>query len=80
MRGADDGLDRPALPDPLRRVSPRVRLYTEMITTSALIHGDVERHVAFSKEENPVAAQLDGSEPDELAQCARVVLPRRKPG
>ena len=56
-----------------RQVSSRTRLYTEMITTAALIHGDVERHLAFSPEEHPVAAQLGGSEPDELAMCARLV-------
>ena len=57
----------------LRQVSSRVRLYTEMITAAALVHGDVERHLAFSDEEHPVAAQLGGSEPDELAMCARLV-------
>ena len=57
----------------LRQLSSRARLYTEMITTGALIHGDVERHLAFSREEHPVAAQLGGSEPDELAHCARLV-------
>src|SRR3981189_1294264 len=41
-----------------------------MITTGALLHGDVERHLAFSEEEHPVALQLGGSEPAELAQCA----------
>jgi tRNA-dihydrouridine synthase A len=56
----------------LRRVSSGARLYTEMITTGALIHGDVERHLAFSEEEHPVALQLGGSEPDELAKCARL--------
>jgi tRNA-dihydrouridine synthase A len=54
----------------LRQVSARARLYTEMITTGALIHGDVERHLAFSKAEHPVALQLGGSEPEELAHCA----------
>jgi tRNA-dihydrouridine synthase A len=43
-----------------------------MITTGALIHGDVERHLAFSKEEHPVALQLGGSEPGELAHCAKL--------
>ncbi len=57
----------------LRQISSRARLYTEMITTGALIHGDVERHLAFSPEEQPVAAQLGGSEPDELAHCAGLV-------
>ena len=57
----------------LRQLSSRARLYTEMITTGALIHGDVDRHLAFSREEHPVAAQLGGSEPEELAYCARLV-------
>jgi len=57
----------------LRQVSSSAFLYTEMITTGALIHGNVERHLAFSKEEHPVAAQLGGSEPDDLAQCAKLV-------
>lgn len=56
----------------LRQVSSRVRLYTEMITTGALIHGDVDRHLAFSREEHPVAVQLGGSDPAELAHCARL--------
>jgi tRNA-dihydrouridine synthase A len=49
-----------------------MRLYTEMITTAALIHGDVERHLAFSEAEHPVALQLGGSEPQELARCAQL--------
>jgi tRNA-dihydrouridine synthase A len=56
----------------LRQVSSGARLYTEMITTGALIHGDVPRHLAFNEEEHPVALQLGGSEPDELAQCAKL--------
>jgi tRNA-dihydrouridine synthase A len=56
----------------LRQVSSRARLYTEMITTGALIHGDVERHLAFSQEEHPVALQLGGSEPADLARCAKL--------
>ena len=56
----------------LRQVSARVRLYTEMITTGALIHGDVKRHLEFSEAEHPVALQLGGSEPDDLAHCARL--------
>jgi len=54
----------------LRQVSARAFLYTEMITTGALIHGDVERHLAFSAAEHPVGAQLGGSEPEDLAKCA----------
>ena len=56
----------------LRQVSSRAFLYTEMITTAALIHGAVERHLAFSEEEHPVALQLGGSEPDELAYGAKL--------
>jgi len=54
----------------MRQVNADAFLYTEMITTGALIHGDVERHLAFSKEEHPVGLQLGGSEPDDLAKCA----------
>src|SRR4029077_6317066 len=56
----------------LRQLSSTAFLSTEMITTGALIHGDVERHLAFSKEEHPVALQLGGSEPDDLARCAKL--------
>jgi tRNA-dihydrouridine synthase A len=56
----------------MRQVSTQARLYTEMITTGALIHGDVERHLAFSPEEHPVALQLGGSEPEDLARCAKL--------
>ncbi len=56
----------------LRQVSSQARLYTEMITSGALIHGDVRRHLEFSEEEHPVALQLGGSEPDELARCAKL--------
>jgi tRNA-dihydrouridine synthase A len=43
-----------------------------MITTGALIHGDVERHLAFDPAEHPIALQLGGSEPDELVHCAKL--------
>jgi tRNA-dihydrouridine synthase A len=56
----------------LRQVNSSARLYTEMITTGALIHGDVERHLAFDPAEHPVALQLGGSEPGDLASCARL--------
>ena len=56
----------------LRQVNSRARLYTEMITTGALLHGDVPRHLEFNNEEHPVALQLGGSEPAELAHCARL--------
>ena len=52
---------------------PEAFLYSEMITTGALIHGDVARHLAFDEFEHPVAAQLGGSDPQDLAACARKV-------
>ena len=55
-----------------RRLSRHAMVYTEMITTGALIHGDIERHLRFDPDEHPVALQLGGSEPDELARCARL--------
>ncbi len=54
----------------LRLIAPHVLLYTEMITTAALIHGDYRRFLTFHDEEHPVAVQLGGSEPDKLAHCA----------
>jgi len=56
----------------MRRISRRAVLYTEMVTTGALIHGPRERLLAFDPVEHPVVLQLGGSEPDELAQCARI--------
>ena len=55
-----------------RLITRRTRLYTEMVTTGALLHGDVACHLDFSAEEHPVALQLGGSEPDDLAHCARL--------
>ncbi|MEO8808330.1 MAG: tRNA dihydrouridine(20/20a) synthase DusA [Burkholderiaceae bacterium] len=55
-----------------RLLTRRTRLYTEMVTTGALLHGDVPRHLAFNAEEHPLALQLGGSEPADLAHCARL--------
>ena len=55
-----------------RLLAPSARLYTEMITTGAVLHGDRARLLDFSTQEHPVALQLGGSEPDELARCARI--------
>ncbi|WP_457280396.1 tRNA dihydrouridine(20/20a) synthase DusA [Polaromonas sp. P5_D5] len=55
-----------------RLLSRHALLYTEMVTTGALIHGDVERHLRFNAEEHPVALQLGGSEPVDLARCAQL--------
>ena len=55
-----------------RLITKRTRLYTEMVTTGALLHGDVPRHLDFDTAEHPVALQLGGSEPTDLAACARL--------
>jgi tRNA-dihydrouridine synthase A len=55
-----------------RQLSQRAVLYTEMVTTGALIHGNVQRHLAFDAAEHPVALQLGGSDPVSLAHCARL--------
>ena len=55
-----------------RLLTKRARLYTEMVTTGALLHGDLPRHLDFDVAEHPVALQLGGSEPAELAACARL--------
>jgi len=54
----------------LRLISKHALLYTEMITTGALIHGDRQKYLQFNTEEHPVAIQLGGSEPSDLAECA----------
>ncbi len=55
-----------------RLLSKHTLLYTEMITTGALIHGDQARHLRFNVEEHPVALQLGGSEPADLAKAAKI--------
>ena len=55
-----------------RVLSARARLYTEMVTTGAIIHGPRERLLGFSEIEHPVAVQLGGSEPADLAEAARI--------
>lgn len=55
-----------------RLLTRRALLYTEMVTTGALLHGDVARHLRFNPEEQPLALQLGGSEPADLAHCARL--------
>jgi tRNA-dihydrouridine synthase A len=55
-----------------RQITKHTWLYTEMVTTGALLYGDVTRHLDFNDEEHPVALQLGGSEPADLAQSARL--------
>jgi tRNA-dihydrouridine synthase A len=55
-----------------RQLTRRAPVYTEMVATGALLHGDAARHLAFHGLEHPVALQLGGSDPQELARCARL--------
>lgn len=56
----------------LRLITRHALLYTEMVTSGALIHGERERFLRFNPEEQPVAIQLGGSNPQELAQCSKL--------
>jgi len=55
-----------------RLLTRETLLYTEMVTTGALIHGDVERHLRYTTAEHPIALQLGGSDPADLAHCSRL--------
>lgn len=55
-----------------RLLAPSALLYTEMVTTGAILHGDANRFLAYNPEEHPLALQLGGSEPEDLAACARI--------
>ena len=55
-----------------RLISKQAFLYTEMVTTGALIHGDKDRFLRFNSGESPVAFQLGGSDPRDLAVCAKM--------
>ena len=56
----------------LRLISRHTLLYTEMVTTGAIIYGDHDRYLRFNEQEHPVALQLGGSDPQALAQCAKI--------
>jgi tRNA-dihydrouridine synthase A len=55
-----------------RLLAPQARLYTEMVATGALLHGDAARHLDYDASQHPLALQLGGSEPAELAHCAKL--------
>lgn len=55
-----------------RVLSKRALLWTEMVTADAVIHGDRERLIGFSKEEHPIVLQLGGNEPAKMAEAARI--------
>ena len=56
----------------MRKITWHTLLYTEMITTGAIIHGDRQRLLGFDDSEHPIALQLGGDKPAELAECARI--------
>ena len=56
----------------LRLITRHTLLYTEMVSSGALVHGDAERLLAFHPSEHPIALQVGGSHPPEMAQCARL--------
>ena len=56
----------------MRMMSKHSLVYTEMVTTGALIHGDAQRYLKFNQEEHPVALQLGGSDPKAMATCAKM--------
>ena len=60
----------------VRLVTRRTLLYTEMVTSAALVHGRRDHLLDFAEEEHPIALQLGGSDPDELARCARFAVER----
>src|SRR5262252_4741261 len=55
-----------------RLLTRRARIYTEMVTTGAVLHGDRARLIGFDPAEHPVALQLGGADPRALAACARI--------
>lgn len=55
-----------------RLMSRHALLYTEMVTTGAILQGSKERHLAFNAHEHPLALQLGGSHPQDLARCAKI--------
>src|SRR5271166_5028978 len=57
-----------------RQLSPHARLYTEMVTSAAILHGNRQRLLAFQEAEHPVALQLGGSNPEDLARAAEIGL------
>ncbi len=56
----------------MRQITKHTLLYTEMLTTGAIIHGDRQRLLGFHEDEHPIALQLGGSDPDETAEAAAI--------
>lgn len=56
----------------MRQITRRTLLYTEMVTSAAILHGDLDRLLGFSAAEKPLALQVGGDNPEDLAQCAQI--------
>ncbi|WP_413165082.1 tRNA dihydrouridine(20/20a) synthase DusA [Capilliphycus salinus ALCB114379] len=56
----------------MRQITRRTLLYTEMVTSAAIIHGDRSKLLGFSPEEKPLVLQIGGDQPEELAICAEI--------
>ena len=59
----------------LRQLAPDARLFTEMVTAEALIHGDLDRLLGYSAAESPLVLQLGGSQSDRLARAVARAAP-----
>jgi tRNA-dihydrouridine synthase A len=59
-----------------RLLAPSALLYTEMVTTGAVLHGDKEKLLGFNEQEHPLALQLGGSDPHDLAECTKIATDR----
>ena len=55
-----------------RLFAPKAMVYTEMVSAGAILHGDREKHLDFSKEEHPISLQLGGNSPEDLANCVKI--------
>ncbi|MGA7935447.1 MAG: tRNA dihydrouridine(20/20a) synthase DusA [Kovacikia sp.] len=60
----------------MRQITRQTLLYTEMVTSAAILHGDQEHLLGFSPEEKPLALQVGGDNPQDLAECARIAEDR----
>jgi len=56
----------------MRQITRRTLLYTEMVTVAAILHGDRAKLLGFSPTEKPLALQVGGDDPQQLAFCARI--------
>ncbi len=56
----------------MRQITKKALLYTEMVTTGAILFGDKEKHLGFNSTENPLVLQLGGDNPNQLAECAKI--------